>query len=624
MQRELDATSLYYFNTGESERAYEILGAHPYPGGCRFAVWAPHARAVHLAGSFNQFDPTHTAMARMGDTGVWEVSMPGVVQGDLYKYAITGENGTLYWRSDPYATRAELRPGTASMVWGLPKHNWQDAEYYKNKQHKDPLCAPMSIYEVHLGSFRAGLSYRELAEELVDYVLDMGYTHMELMPLCEYPLDMSWGYQVTGYYAATGRYGTPEDLMYLIDRAHQKGLGVLLDWVPAHFPRDEHGLRLYDGTALYEHPDPRRGEQKQWGTMLFDYSRKQVQSFLLSNAFYWLDEFHFDGLRVDAVSCILYLDYGKQKGEWLPNANGGRENLDAIAFFKKLSTRINAIFPDRRLLIAEESTAFPYVTRPAEEGGLGFDLKWNMGWMNDTLKYMQEDPVHRKWHHGAMTFSLCYAFSEQYVLPFSHDEVVHGKHSMLDKMPGDYWKKFAQLRMLLAYQYAHPGKKLNFMGTEFGQFIEWRFDESLDWLLLDYPAHAGVQAFMRALNGFYTTHAPLYERDHDWGGFSWSSVDDHMHSVLAFIRWDNAGNGILCAFNFTPNPWNDYALNLPFYGQLVEVFSSDAKEFGGTGEWHNTNAFPAHRPTVKLPPLGAVYFRIERKEEPKKKSTRAK
>ena len=625
MRGKPDATGYYFFNIGNAARAYELMGAHPYEGGCRFAVWAPNAKNVCLAGDFNAFDPLSIPMHPIGDTGVWEVSLPNVARGALYKYVITDQTGVSRWRSDPYAFRTENRPGTASMVWGLPEYAWQDEAYFQAKQGENALHAPMNIYEVHLGSFKKGLNYRQLAEELVDYVVDMGYTYIELMPICEYPLDMSWGYQVTGYYAATARYGEPEDLMYLIDRAHQRGLGVLLDWVPAHFPRDDHGLRLYDGTALYENADPRRGEQHQWGTLLFDYGRAQVQSFLLSNAFFWLDEFHFDGLRVDAVSCILHLDYGKQAGEWVANIHGGRENLDAIAFFKKLSTRVNEQFPNgSRLLIAEESTAFPYVTKPAGEGGLGFHFKWNMGWMNDTLKYMGEEPNNRKWHHGAMTFSLCYAFSENFILPFSHDEVVHGKHSMLDKMPGDYWSKFAQARTIFCYQFAHPGKKLNFMGSEFGQFIEWRFDESLDWLLLDYPMHAAMQSFTRALNLFYKSHPPLYERDTDWGGFTWSSVDDSMNSVLAFIRWDTAGNGLLCAFNFTAKPYTDYTLNLPFYGRLTEVFSSDAKEFGGTGAWHNKANKPAERPSIILPPHGAVFFAVERLREPKKKEASRK
>lgn len=611
-----DAAALYYFNVGESACAYEILGAHPTENGWRFCVWAPNALAVHLTGSFNAFNPQALPMRPIGETGVWEAELTGVSRGDLYKYAITAPDGTLYWRSDPYATRAEHRPGTASMVWGIPQYEWGDSAYYEAKKGENHYKRPMNIYEAHLGSFRSGLSYRDLAVELVDYAVDMGYTHLELLPIMEYPLDMSWGYQTTGYYAATARYGAPEDLMYLIDRAHQKGLGVLLDWVPAHFPRDEHGLRLYDGTSLYEHPDSRRGEQPQWGTMQFDYGRMQVQSFLLSNAFYWLKEFHFDGLRMDAVSCMLYHDYGRAEGAWLPNVLGGRENLEAIDFMRKLSSRLRKEWPDGgRLLIAEESTAFPYVTRPAEEGGLGFHYKWNMGWMNDTLSYMEKDPVYRKWHHDKLTFSLCYAFSEAYVLPYSHDEVVHGKHSLLDKMPGDYWQKFAQLRLLLAYQFAHPGKKLNFMGNEFGQFIEWRFDDGLDWLLLDYPMHRSMHAFSRALNRFYADNPPLFERDDGWGGFEWANVDDNIHSVLAFLRRDDAGRTLLCVFNYTSSPWESYALQLPITGTLTEMFSTDAAGFGGTGDWHNTEPIVADdRPKLRLPPMGAVFFKVDNTE----------
>ncbi len=607
-----DKTALYFFNKGDSADAYTFMGSHASEIGWRFTVWAPNARAVHVAGSFNGFSATAAPMQPLADTGIWMLDMPGVQRGDLYKYAITGSDGKLYWRADPYATRTEYPPGPASMVWGLPQHKWRDAAYYQTKWATDPFKQPMNIYEAHLSSFRKGLNYRQLADQLVDYVADMGYTHIEMLPICEYPLPMSWGYQVTGYYAATSRYGEPEDLMFFVDRAHQRGLGVLLDWVPAHFPRDEHGLRLYDGTPLYEHADKRRGEQPQWGTLLFDYGRTQVQSFLLSNAFFWMKEFHFDGLRMDAVSCMLYNDYGREAGEWVANEYGGRENLEAISFIRKLTTRVREQWPaNERVLIAEESTAFPYVTKPAQEGGLGFHYKWNMGWMNDTLAYMQKDAVYRKWHHDKLTFSLTYAFSEQYILPFSHDEVVHGKHSLLDKMPGDYWQKFAQLRLLLAYQYAHPGKKLNFMGNEFGQFIEWKFDESLDWLLLDYPKHAEMHHYAKTLAHIYKQTPPLYQRDADWSGFQWISVDDGIHSVVAFLRWDDNGAGLLCAFNFTPNPWKEYTVTMPVNCLLTEAFSSDNPHFGGTGDWHNTQPIAAaNEARISLPPLGAVYFTL--------------
>ncbi|MDD3920820.1 MAG: 1,4-alpha-glucan branching protein GlgB, partial [Eubacteriales bacterium] len=549
----------------------------------------------------------------VGSTGVWEAHIAEDADGALYKYAIIGPDGHVNYKADPYAVRSEKAPGTASMVYELQPIGWRDEAYLQDRG--DLLHKPVNIYEVHAGSWRAGLTYRDMAVELVDYAASMGYTHIELMPLCEYPFDMSWGYQITGYYAVTSRYGTPEDLMYLIDCAHQKGIGVLLDWVPAHFPRDEQGLRRFDGTPLYEHPDPRRGEQPQWGTMLFDYSRTQVVSFLISNALFWLKEFHVDGLRVDAVSCMLYLDYGKQDGDWLPNETGGHENLDAIAFLRQLNDTVHELTPGA-VMIAEESTAFPLVTAPTKDGGLGFDMKWNMGFMNDMLEYMSMDSLYRKYHHDKLTFSMYYAFSEKYILPFSHDEVVHGKHSMLDKAPGDYWRKFAQLRLLLAYQMAHPGKKLNFMGYEFGQFIEWKYTEGLDWLLLEYPKHAETLRFTKALNLFYRSTPPFYQCDDSWDGFEWTSVNDSIHSVAAFLRRDNAGNAVLCAFNFTPEPWEHYYMGMPQAGTLTEVFSSDAVKFGGTGDWHNepvhTNPYPEqgmpHQAVLRLPPFGAAFF----------------
>jgi len=478
----------------------------------------------------------------------------------------------------------------------------------------------MNIYEVHLGSWKQGMSYREMAHELVDYVADMGYSHIELMPVMVYPYDPSWGYQVTGYFCATTRYGTPEDLMYFVDCAHDKGLGVIMDWVPAHFTRDAHGLGLFDGTPLFEHNDPRRNEMPQWGTLLFDFEKTQVQSFLLSSAIFWLNEYHFDGIRVDAVSCMLYLDFGKQDGAWLPNRFGGKDNLAAVAFLKKLSEAVRDM-PGSKLLFAEESSAYPYVTRPALEGGLGFSYKWNMGWMNDVLDYMELDSVYRKHHHDKLTFSLCYAFSEQYLLPLSHDEVVHGKCSLLSKMPGDYWQQFAQLRLLYAYQYAHPGKKLMFMGGEFGQFIEWDFTRSLDWFLLEYPKHAEMQRFVRDLNHFYHDQPPFYELDRSWDGFRWCSVDDPEHSIISFQRTDTKGDSLLCCFNFTPEPWKDYIMGVPEAGAFREVFSSDAPYYGGTGDYGNHDlvqtvdkpfgAYDQHI-CLQLPPYGAIYLTLSR------------
>ncbi|MDO4572144.1 MAG: 1,4-alpha-glucan branching protein GlgB [Clostridia bacterium] len=621
----LDDTALYYFNEGISTAAYQALGCHAATGAYgepvfRFAVWAPNARAVSVVGSFNEWNAFRDPMQPVGTTGVWAVQIGIAHAGDLYKYSIETQTGERIAKADPFAFHAEAT-GTASVVGEMPAFDWTDEAYLARQQPR--FNRPMNIYEAHLGSWRQGLSYRELAHELVDYVADMGYSHIELMPVMTYPYDPSWGYQVTGYFCATTRYGSPEDLMYFINCAHDKGIGVIMDWVPAHFTRDTHGLRLFDGTPLFEHPDPRRSDMPQWGTLLFDFEKTQVQSFLLSSALYWLREFHFDGIRVDAVSCMLYLDFGKQDGEWLPNRFGGRDNLAAVAFFKKLSEAVRNL-PGEKMLFAEESSAYPYVTRPALEGGLGFSYKWNMGWMNDVLAYMEMDSFFRKYHHDKLTFSLCYAFSERYILPFSHDEVVHGKRSMLSKMPGDYWQQFAQLRLLYAYQYAHPGKKLMFMGSEFGQFIEWDFTRPLDWFLLDYPKHAEMQRFVRDLNHFYHAAPPLYARDNSWEGFHWCSVDDPEHSILAFLRFDGAGGMLLCCFNFTPEPWEDYLLGLPYPGRCREVFSSDLPRYGGTGEYVNGPLATADEPCgafdqhirLRLPPFGAVYLSFEKEEKP--------
>ncbi len=608
---------LYYFNEGKTLTAYRSLGCHlvEHNGESvwRFAVWAPNARAISVVGDWNYWNAEADKMSPVGTTGVWEILIGIAKEGQLYKYAVTGNDGAVLMKADPYAQRCEPM-GTASMVWEAKPFEWTDGAYLNrcSKRHN----APMNIYECHLGSWKKGLSYRDLATDLIDYAVEMGYTHLEFMPLMAYPFTPSWGYQVTGYYAPTTRYGTPDDLKYLINRAHEKGIGVIMDWVPAHFTRDSYGLARFDGTPLYEHPDPRRSDMKQWGTLLFDYGRTQVQSFLVSNAYYWLKEFHIDGLRVDAVSCMLYLDYGRSDGEWLPNIYGGRENLDAIALFKKIRQAI-ADIPGNKILIAEESTAFPCVTDKHGDS-LGFDYKWNMGWMNDMLTYMHMDSLYRKWHHDKLTFSLMYAFSEHYILPFSHDEVVHGKLSMLNKMPGDYWQKFAQLRLLYAYQMAHPGKKLTFMGMEIGQFIEWRFDESLDWLLLDYPKHAEMQRFVKEINHFYQKTPQLYERDDDWDGFDWIAVDDSVHSVAAFVRKDAHGVPVLCVFNFTPVPWDDYCLGSEHAGKYKEIFSTDAPYFGGAGLHYNkpvqtveeTFGKFRHRIHVKLPPYGAVFFKF--------------
>ncbi len=624
MEHRLDDTGLYYFNRGQSAQAYKMLGCHPATGEYgervyRFAVWAPNARRVSVVGMFNAWDTEADVMTRQGDTGVFVAQLGFAKPGQLYKYAIVTQSGEMIFKADPYAFSCESH-GTASIVSELPDFAWTDGDYERNKP--DRYARPMSIYEVHPGSWKKGLSYRELGDQLVDYAADMGYTHIELMPVTEYPYDGSWGYQVTGFFAPTGRFGTAEELMYFVNRAHEKGIGLILDWVPAHFPKDAHGLRLFDGTPLYEHHDPRRAEMPQWGTLLFDFSCEQVQSFLLSSAHFWLNEYHFDGIRVDAVSAMLYLDFGKEPGEWLPNQYGGRENTDAVTFFKKLSRTVSEL-PAQKLLFAEESSAYPYVTRSPEEGGLGFSYKWNMGWMNDVLSYMEMDSLFRKWHHDKLTFSLCYAFSEHYILPFSHDEVVHGKKSMLSKMPGDYWQQFAQLRLLFAYQFAHPGKKLMFMGDEFGQFIEWRYYESLDWLLLGYEMHKKMQSYVRALNHTYTAHAALYENDTNWEGFQWSNANDNIHSVVSFFRRDNSGNTLLCVFNFTPEPWESYVTGVPEPGTFREIFSTDSRAFGGTGDYENAPAATAELPygeydrqvTLRIPPYAGIYLQFEKLEQ---------
>ena len=631
MSRFSDETALYYFNRGVSTAAYLELGCHEGVGEYgervfRFSVWAPNAESVSVAGTFNFWNPAADPMERVGTTGVWEVAIGVARPGDLYKYAIVTNTGELIMKADPFAFRAEPN-GTASVVGDMPYYEWSDEDYLECRgENRDTYNQPMNIYEVHLGSWKQGLGYRELADELIDYVVDMGYTHIEVMPLMEYPYDPSWGYQVTGYYAATARYGEPEELMYLIDRAHNEGIGVIMDWVPAHFTRDAHGLRLFDGTPLFEHPDPRRGEMPQWGTLLFNFEQTQVQSFLISSAMYWLREFHFDGLRVDAVSAMLYLDFGKGPGEWLPNRYGGHDNLDAVAFFRKLNSAVNNL-DGGKMLFAEESSAYPYVTRPVSEDGLGFAYKWNMGWMNDMLTYMSMDSIYRKYHHDKLTFSLCYAFSEHYVLPFSHDEVVHGKKSMLSKMPGDYWQQFAQLRLLYAYQYAHPGKKLMFMGGEFGQYIEWKEDDSLDWFLLDYPKHAEMQQYVHDLNHFYLQNPAMFEVDDTWEGFHWCGVDDNIHSILSFMRYDRDGNALFWTFNFTPTPWLDYMIGVPIYGQYNEVFSTDAPYYGGTGDYPNAPTLSVYEPygehpcriRLRLPPFGAVCYQVTPKPLPKLK-----
>ena len=610
------------FFQGREYRAYRMLGSHPETRdgrrGYRFAVWAPNALAVSVVGDFNRGNPTAHPMAREG--GIWRLFIPGVGVYAMYKYAITTQTGEVLYKGDPYAFHWETRPGTASKALDLMGYRWGDEQWMRRRDCR----APMNVYEVHLGSWRrneAGgfLSYRKLADELVPYVKQMGYTHLELLPVMEHPLDGSWGYQITGYYAPTSRYGIPMDFMYFVDECHRQGLGVILDWVPAHFPRDAQGLRRFDGTALYEHPDPRRGEHPQWGTCAFDFAKPEVRSFLISNVVYWLDLYHVDGFRVDAVSSMLYLDFGREPGQWLPNDRGGRENLEAISFLRQLNTVVRREFPGVRM-IAEESTAWPQVTGPVEEGGLGFTHKWNMGWMNDMLAYMSADPLDRKYRHDKLTFSMCYAFSERFVLPLSHDEVVHGKRSLLDRMPGEYDGKFAQLRALYGFMYAHPGGKLLFMGGEFAQFIEWNDNQGLDWLLLDYDRHRQMQRYVRYLNRFYRGQRPLWDQDGSWDGFRWLVVDDRDNSVAAFLRRDRAGRELIAVVNFTPVPRPHYRIGLPGPGRLLEIFNSDLAEFGGSDCYQDgpldAEEIPSHGQrwsvALSVPPFGACYYSYDR------------
>ena len=619
------------FHQGTNRRAYEMLGAHPCEEqGVRkwhFCLWAPNAKHVALVGSFNHWDRALHPMNKQYD-GTWELRLPETELWQnapengfpTYKYAVWGQDDLWRMKADPYGFYSEVRPNTGSRLYDVSGYAWGDGEWLEKRATWNPYQSPVNIYELHVGSWRRHedgtlLSYSELADQLIPYVLEMGYTHIELLPVMEHPLDMSWGYQVTGFYAATSRYGQPTQLMELIDRCHQAGIGVLLDWVPAHFPRDEAGLYRLDGTALYSHPDPRRGEIAQWGTMLFDFGRGEVCSFLLSNACYWLDVYHADGLRVDAVSSLLYYDFCKEPGQWLPNRFGGRENLDAIQFLRRLNETVYHDFPGA-MTVAEESTAYPMVTAPTYLGGLGFGFKWNMGWMNDILFYIKKESVYRKYHHEKITFSLFYAFNENYILPFSHDEVVHGKHSLLDKNPGDLWQKFAGLRALFGYTMAHPGKKLLFMGSEFAHFIEWKYDDQLDWFLLVYDRHPQVRQYVKALNHLYASTPAFYELERTWDGFQWITPNDTDNSVLAFLRTDLHGNAILCVVNFTPVFHPIYRIGLPVDGTLTERLNSDRVEYGGSNQY---NAFPIRAQSgemngfpwyadICVPPLSCCYF----------------
>jgi 1,4-alpha-glucan branching enzyme len=613
---------LHLFNEGKLHQGYRVLGSHAAQlgdvHGMRFAVWAPNADWVAVVGEFNAWDGRVHRMQPRGSSGVWELFIPEVLEGALYKYEIHNRNGALMTKTDPYAQAFELRPGTAALAGSHTQHTWQDAAWMQQRAERDWLHAAMNVYEIHAGSWKRHpdgqvYSYRDLAAQLIPYVLDLGYTHIEMMPISEHPLDESWGYQCTGYFAATSRFGTPDDLRYFIDCCHQAGLGVLLDWVPAHFPQDAFALARFDGTALYEHEDPRLGFHQDWGTHIFNFGRNEVKSFLLSSAHYWLNEFHFDGLRVDAVASMLYLDYSRKADEWLPNKYGGRENLEAIDFLRELNIMVHEACPGA-LTLAEESTSWPAVSRPVYLGGLGFSMKWNMGWMNDTLKFMQTDPVHRRYHLNQLTFAQLYAYSENFMLPFSHDEVVHGKGSLLSKMPGDAWQKFANLRLLLAYQMTSPGKKLNFMGNEFAQGREWRCGTALEWWQLDYEQHAGIHSLTRDLNRLYRDHPALHELDFEQSGFNWLDCQDAERSLLSFTRHGRGGETLIVVLNFTPVPRTAYRQGLPFAGTFREIFNSDSQYYGGS---NHGNGNPIHAEAtpwmgqafsaeIELPPLGCV------------------
>jgi 1,4-alpha-glucan branching enzyme len=612
----LGEMDLHLIGEGRHEELWRALGARVRPdlGGTSFAVWAPSARGVRLVGDFNHWDGRAHPMRSLGSSGVWELFMPGVGSGAKYKFEICGRDGGWHTKADPMAAFAENPPATASVVFES-RYEWSDKDWMTARAERDPLREPMSIYEVHLGSWKPGLSYLQLAEELVQYVVEAGFTHVELMPVAEHPFGGSWGYQVTSYYAPSARFGTPDDFRHLVDRLHQAGIGVLVDWVPAHFPKDAWALARFDGTQLYEHADPRRGEHPDWGTLIFDFGRREVRNFLVANAVYWLEEFHIDGLRVDAVASMLYLDYSRKPGEWTPNVLGGRENLDAVSFLQE----VNATCYKRSagiVMVAEESTAWPGVTRPVHLGGLGFGLKWNMGWMHDTLAYLAHDPLFRRYHHNELTFSMMYAYSENFVLPLSHDEVVHGKGSLLGKMPGDDWKQFATVRALLGYQWAHPGKHLLFMGSEFGQRAEWSQERGLDWAELASPLHAGIQRLVSDLNAVYRSLEALWREDFSPAGFSWIDANDAFGNVISFLRFAADAPAVACVINFSGDPHFDYRVGLPFTGAWREVINSDAVDYGGSGvgnygsvesvaePWHGRPASAV----ISVPPLAALWL----------------
>jgi len=614
---------LHLISEGRHEELWRALGSHLRviegalgpSAGTAFAVWAPNAKAVRVVGDFNHWDGTSHAMRNMGASGVWELFVPDVTAGTAYKYEILTAGGSWVTKADPMARATEVPPKTASLVTN-DEYQWNDQSFMSARAGRDALKSPMSTYELHVGSWRQGLTYRELAAELIPYLTKMGFTHVEFMPLAEHPFGGSWGYQVTGYYAPTSRFGSAADLKFLIDELHNAGIGVILDWVPAHFPKDEWALANFDGQPLYEHADPRRGEHPDWGTLIFDFGRREVRNFLVANANYWFEEFHIDALRVDAVASMLYLDYSRKDGQWLPNENGGRENLDAIRFLQEANATVYRRYPGI-MMIAEESTSFAGVTQPTDANGLGFGFKWNMGWMHDTLEYIQKDPMYRKHHHGELTFSMLYAYTEKFVLPISHDEVVHGKGSLVSKMPGDRWQQLANVRAYLAFMWSHPGKQLLFMGQEFAQLTEWSADNSIDWWLLEQPSHQSISNLVSRLNEIYVDNPTLWQRDHQHDGFTWIDGGNADQNVVTFLRHDDEGNSLAVAINFAGAPHNDFVLGLPQAGTWLEVLNTDALEFGGSGvgnlgkiqaDGAGSHGQP-HSAKIVLPPLAAVWFK---------------
>lgn len=618
---------LYLFHEGSNSNAYEYFGSHrKNKNTVVFRVWAPDAKNVSVTGDFNNWSETENPMKQLKNSGgVWEAEIKNIKPYDMYKYCITAADGRTLMKCDPYGFHMETRPGTATKYYEIDDcYEWHDEKWVEGRNGKNIYESPVNIYEIHAGSWKQYddgnfYSYRALADALVPYVKKMGYTHIEFMPLTEYPFDGSWGYQVTGYFAATSRYGEPKDLMYLVDKCHANGIGVILDWVPAHFPKDANGLYEFDGGPLYEYSDPRKGEHYGWGTRVFDFGKNEVRSFLMSSASFWLKKYHLDGIRIDAVASMLYLDYDRKDGEWVPNKNGGNENLEAVEFLQKLNENIFRDFP-YAMMIAEESTSWPMVTKPVFSGGLGFNFKWNMGWMNDILRYFSLDGFFRKYNHDCITFSMFYAFSENFVLPISHDEVVHGKKSLIDKMPGSYDEKFAGVRAFLGYMMAHPGKKLMFMGQEFGQFIEWNYEKGLDWLLLDYPKHRALQNYFKKINEFYKANPAFWQIDYSWEGFSWISSDDKDNSVIAFRRIDEKGKEIIVVCNFTNVERCDYRIGIPKKGAYKIVFNSDDVEFGGEGKGNKgklkTESINMHgfeqSISLDLPPMSAIYIKKTR------------